>query len=289
MEKIRKNLKLILFLLLSVPVAVIWYQVFYFEAHRNLLITFFDVGQGDAIWIEAPNGNQILIDGGPGDRILGKLGRAMPFWDRSIDLLVLTHAHADHVTGLLGVLKRYNIGMILESGEEYSTPEYHEWREVIKQKNIPVVVAHSGQVLHLGQNAKLDVLSPLENYNGVSVKNPHEANVSAKLLYGKTSALLMGDAEKPIEYRLLYENPQELKSDILKVGHHGSKTSSMEDFLKAVSPQVAVIQVGRKNRYGHPTQEVLDRLASVGAKILRSDLDGDVRIESDGAGYKVYK
>lgn len=285
MEKIARYAKIIFLGVLAAVVAVIWYAVWYAEAHQNLVVSFFDVGQGDAIFIESPGGNQILIDGGPSSAVLAKLGRVMPFWDRSIDLVILTHAHADHVTGLVEVLKRYRVGMVLESGEEYSTPEYHEWRRLIQEKNIPAVIALRGQAVRINKGVELDVLSPFENNSGVSLKNPHDANVSTKLIYGSTSVLLMGDAEKPIEYRLLLDTPQLLKSDILKVGHHGSKTSTTEEFLEAVAPKFAVISVGRKNRYGHPYQEVLDRLNAFGSRILRTDEDGDIAIVSDGAHY----
>lgn len=285
MEGFLSAVKKIFIVSLVFLAVLIWYAVFYFDFHQNLLVTFFDVGQGDAIFIEAPNGNQILVDGGPGDKVLAKLGSKLPFWDRSLDLLVLTHAHADHVGGLLEVLRRYQIGAVLESGEEYSTPEYQEWRRLIKEKNIPVIVARRGQVVYIGKEIKLDVLSPFQNYNGVSLKNPHDANVVSRLSHGENSFLLMGDAEKSLEFRLLFESLSSkflvLSSQVLKVGHHGSKTSSSEEFLKIVSPRFAVIQVGRKNRYGHPHQEVLDRLVAIGAKILRTDLEGDIGFTSD--------
>lgn len=284
METIKKNIRTISLLALIAAVAVIWYAVFYFEARQNLLVTFFDVGQGDAAFIENA-GNQILIDGGPGDRILSKLGREMPFWDRSIDLLILTHPHADHLDGMLEVLKRYDVGMVMESGVGHSIPEYQEWRELLEKKNVKVVIARAGQKINTGGGVDIDILAPLEDYFGKSLKNPHEANIVSRLAHGETSILLMGDAERALEYRLLFEVPQSLDVDILKVGHHGSKTSSSEEFLKAVSPKVVIIQVGRKNRYGHPAQEVLDRLAAVGAKILRNDLEGDIRIESAGANF----
>lgn len=285
METIKKNINTVFVLVLLAATSVIWYTVFYFELHQNLIVTFFDTGQGDSIFIEVPNGNQILIDGGPSDRILGKLGRTMPFWDRSIDLMILTHPHADHVTGLFEALKRYDVGMVLESGSEYGTPEYKEWHELLRKKKVPVVIAHAGQKIIAGRSATLDVLSPWENFVGVSLKNPHDTNISTRMRYGSTTALLMGDAERPIEYRLVAEMDNALRSDILKVGHHGSKTSSSAEFLAVVRPQIAVIQVGRKNRYGHPAQEVLDRLAAIGAKILRNDLDGDIKIESDSTHY----
>lgn len=284
METIKKNIKTIFPLALIAVVAVIWYAVFYYESRQNLLVTFFDVGQGDAVFVENA-GNQILIDGGPGDRILSKLGREMPFWDRSIDLLILTHPHADHLDGLLEVLKRYDIGMVLESGVEHSIPEYQEWRELLQKKNVQILIARAGQKINAGGGVVVDILAPFEDYSGKLVKNPHEGNVVSRLTHGETSILFMGDAERALEYRLFLEAPQFLDSDILKVGHHGSKTSSSEDFLKAVSPEVAIIQVGRKNRYGHPAEVVLDRLAAIGAKILRNDLEGDIRIESDGTNF----
>jgi beta-lactamase superfamily II metal-dependent hydrolase len=126
------------------------------------------------------------------------------------------------------------------------------------------------------------VLSPFEDSGGVSLKNPHDATVSTKLIYGDTSLLFMGDAEKEIEYRLVAEEGMGLQSDILKVGHHGSKTSSAEVFLRAVWPEIAVISVGRKNRYGHPHQEVLDRLSAMGIQVLRTDVEGDLKFVSDG-------
>lgn len=290
MEKLRKHWRIIFLVALVAVAGVIWYAVFYFEARQNLLVTFFDVGQGDAIFIENA-GNQILIDGGPGDRILAKLGREMPFWDREINLLILTHPHADHLDGLLEVLKRYDVGMALESGIEHSIPEYQEWRELLQKRNSQVLIARAGQKINVGKGVTIDILAPFEDFSGKSLKNPHEANIVGRLTHGESSIIFMGDAERSLEYRLLFESHDSkfiiLDSDVLKVGHHGSKTSSSEGFLQAVSPEITIIQVGRKNRYGHPAQEVLDRLAAVGARILRNDLEGDIRLESDGVHYRV--
>ena len=282
METFKKNFIIIFIFALVVAVFVIWYAVFYFERHQNLLVTFFDVGQGDAIFIEAPNGNQVLIDGGPDNRILSKLGETMPFWDRSVDLLILTHPHADHLDGLLEVLKRYNIGAVLESGVEYSLPEYKEWHDLLAVKKTPVFLARAGQEINAGSGVMIDVFSPFEKVGGKSTENPHNENIVSRLKYGSGSILLMGDAEKLIEYRLLFDNYIKLKSDVLKVGHHGSKTSSSEDFIKAVSSKIAIISVGRKNKYGHPYQEILERLKKFGINVLRTDIDGDIEFESDG-------
>ncbi len=286
MEKFRKNFPAIVLAMFIAMAVVTWYAVFHLQRRQDLVVTFFDIGQGDAIFIEATNGNQILIDGGPGDRILSKLGRAMPFWDRSIDLLILTHPHADHLDGLLEVLKRYHVAYILESGIHHSIPEYEEWRELLKKKSVSLVTGHTGQMIHAGDGVKLEVLAPFEDYRNSVSKNIHDATVVTKLVYGNTSVLFMGDAEKKLEHKLVFSGIA-VDVDILKVGHHGSKTSTSEEFLTAVSPSVAVISAGRKNRYGHPHQDVLDRLTRSGARVLRTDRDHDIRFLSDGINYDI--
>lgn len=288
MEKFLRNLKTIFVIALVGAVVVVWYAVFYFESRQNLLVTFFDVGQGDAIFIEAPNGNQILIDGGPNDRILGKLGRTLPFWDRSIDLVILTHPEKDHLAGLVDVLRRYDVGTVLWTGVEHSTAEYKEWKQLLEEKSIPVVNAGRGQKVDAGRGVFLEVLAPFENLSGRTASKLNDTSIVMQLHHGSTSMLFTGDISKSTEHRLLFESFRSgdtLDVDILKVGHHGSKTSSIEEFLSAVSPEVSIIQVGGKNRYGHPTQEVLDRLAAVGAQILRNDLAGDIAIESNGKNF----
>lgn len=287
MHQLKKNAKWYFLGALALSSVFIWYAVFYVDAHYGLLsVHFFDIGQGDAIFIEAPNGNQLLIDGGPDNAVLAKLGQVMPFWDRSINLLILSHPHADHLDGLIEVLKRYDVGMVIESGVSHSIPEYAEWHNLLREKNVPVVIAKSGQHIDAGGGVALDILSPLENFEGASPKNVHDATVVSRLVYASTSVLLMGDAEEKLEYRLLYSGTP-IDSDILKVGHHGSKTSTSEVFLAAVSPEIAVIQVGRKNRYGHPKQEVIDRLAAFGARVFRTDLDGDILLQSNGRSFIV--
>lgn len=285
MEKIYTNKKIIFLGTLVAAAVLVWYLVFYFEARKNLLLTVFDVGQGDAIFIEFPGGTQILIDGGPDEKILSKLGRTLPFWDRSLDLLILTHPHADHVTGLFEVLKRYDIGMVLESGVHHSIPEYDEWRRLIEEKKVKRIVAEAGQVIRIASEAYIRILAPRKSFAGESPKNVHDAMVVAKLYYGASSTLLTGDMEKIIEYQLLFFNPENLDSDVLKVGHHGSKTSTTKEFLQAVSPEVAIISAGRKNRYGHPHQEVINRLHDFGIKILRTDKTGDIRMTSNGMNF----
>lgn len=277
----RKHVKTYFLLFLFAVTATIWYAISHFEERQNLLVTFFDIGQGDSIFIEVPDGKQILVDGGPSVSILSKLGKILPFWDRSIDLLILTHPHADHVTGLAEVLKRYDVDAVLETGVNYSTPEYAEWRELLRKKNTPIVYAEAGMTINFAKNGRMGILLPNENLNGRSFGNVHDAMIISKLHYGSTTVLLTGDAEKLLEKRLV-RSKTDLKSDVLKVGHHGSKTSTSAEFLAAVSPKISIIQSGRRNRYGHPHQDVIDRLIMAGTRILRNDLNGDIQLKSDG-------
>ena len=151
MEKTRQNIKPIFLAVLTALAVIIWYAVFYFESRQNLLVTFFDVGQGDSIFIEVPGGNQILIDGGPDDSVLAKLGSRMPFWDRSIDLVILTHPEKDHVSGLVEVLRRYRVDKVLWTGASHSIAEFDEWERLLKEKNISAIYAYAGQHARLGQ------------------------------------------------------------------------------------------------------------------------------------------
>lgn len=274
---------------LCIAVLFVWFVVFHYEALRHAArVHVFDVGQGDGIFLELPDGNQILVDGGPDKTILSKLASAMLPWDRDIDLLILTHPHADHLDGLYEVAKRYRIGMVLESGTLHSIPEYAEWHELLREHGVPIVVARAGQRIMGPDGVAIDVLAPAEAMDGKSLKNIHDAIVVAKFSYGSASVMLTGDAEKKVEYTLMRTFP-DLHADVLKVGHHGSKTSTSDDFLRAVSPQYAVISVGRKNRYGHPHQEVINRLEIFGAAIVRTDQDGDVLFVSDGRDFFLKK
>jgi len=245
----------------------------------NLTVTFFDVGQGDAIFIETPQNQQILIDGGPTSIILEKLGREMPFWDRTIDLIILTHPEHDHMAGLIEVLKRYQVGNILWTGVVRDTAEYKEWQKLIKEEGAKIYIAQAGQQIEGGPTS-INILYPLESLEGQESKDSNNTSIVARLVFGENSFLFTGDAPQSVEKKLL---ETAIDSDILKIGHHGSKTSSAQDFIGVVSPEVTVISAGKDNKYGHPAPEVLQKLS--GVKILRTDLDGDIKIISDGKRY----
>jgi competence protein ComEC len=274
----KKNLKYLFLLALFGLAVLVWYAVFT-ESRSGLLVAFLDVGQGDAIFIQAENGNQVLLDGGPNKAVLRQLSKIMPFYDRSIDMIINSHPHADHLTGLVEVLKRYKINSAVEPGTDPNTPEYREFENLLSDKKILHFYGKRGMKINLDKNLYLEVLLP-----NVDVKNldPHAGMLVAKLVYGNTSYLLMGDAEKPLENYLVSLEGSRLKADVLKIGHHGSSKSTSEGLLGFSSPEYAVISVGKDNSYGHPHKETLEILNRFGIKILRTDELGTIKIKSDG-------
>lgn len=254
-----------------------------FESKRQdglLKVYFFDVGQGDAIFIQTPNGTQVLIDGGPGNTVLQNLSKAMSPKDRDIDVVLLSHPHADHISGLVDVLDRYRVNYIVQAKENYDSSEFRAWQDAVSREGAIEVEAIAGKVFDLGLGARLTILHPAYSAAGIITDEPHEYMVVAQLEYGDTKILLTGDLEADIERFLV--SRINIRADVLKVGHHGSKTSTSELFLDAVKPQAAVIQVGDKNRYGHPSKIVLDRLEKFSIPYYRTDTDGDIKLISDG-------
>ncbi len=276
-EKIKKQFKYYFLGLLFLTAVFVWYAVFK-EGRSGLEVDFLDVGQGDAIFIQAANGNQVLLDSGPNKKVLAELSKVMPFYDRSLDMIIESHPDNDHIAGFIDVFRRYNISSVLESGVQADTPVYEELEKTIKDKNIQKILAKRGMRINLGDDIYLDILLPVVN---VSTFSPHDGMVVLKLNYGKNSFLLTGDMEKKMEnYLVSIDN--NLKSDVLKIGHHGSKTSTSEALLGYVNPDYAIISVGKENKYGHPTQEVLERLNQFKIPILRTDEKGTIKITSDG-------
>ncbi len=256
-----------------------WQEVFNLVENKYLKVIFFDVGQGDAIFIETPQKHQILIDGGPDSEILEKLGRVLPFWDRKIDLVILTHPEKDHISGLIEVLKSYKVEYILWTGIIRDTSEYKKWKELIREERARIIIAQAGQKIVAGE-ALFNILYPLEKLEGEQIDNSNDTSVVSRLVFNQNSLLFTGDISKQAEEKIT-EQKFSLASDVLKVSHHGSKYSTFEKFLDAVSPEIAVIQVG-ENNYNHPTQEVLERLNKLGIEILRTDRSGDIELISDG-------
>lgn len=251
--------------------------IFYFawqDANKGFTFAMLDVGQGDALFIESPTGTQILVDGGPPKKILNQLIRVMSPFDRNIDAFIITNPDADHIAGFLDVLKTYKVDKVFESGTLTDSKVYQNLKDELKKNNVPSILAKKGMKLNLGGGAIIDILFPDRD---VSYWSTNDGSIVAKLSYGDTSVMLTGDATLKTEKIILEKNSlQKLDSDILKVGHHGSRTSSSPEFVKAVSPSYAFISDGKDNKYGHPHQETLDTLTQFGAKIFRTDLLGAI-------------
>ncbi len=279
----RKILLLLIGILLLLNIFA-WQEVFALASPHYLKVDVLDVGQGDSIFIETPGMRHILIDGGPDSAVLGKLAILLPFWEKSLDVVVLTHPDADHLIGLLQVLQKYKVKYVVWTGMVREGANYQTWLELITKKQKEgsnIIIADAGTKIISG-NVVMDVLNPVENLQGKYFgKTDNDTGVVFHVLYGKNSFLLTADISSKVEQALVDGN-MNVASDVLKVAHHGSKYSSSEAFLDAVHPKIAVISVGKHNSYGHPTPEVLQKLEKFGIKVFRTDRDGDVELISDG-------
>ncbi len=235
----------------------VWYAVLAEERNGILTVSVFDIGQGDAIFIETPNGNQILVDGGPDNKVLRQLGKTMPFYDRSVDMLIVSNPDKDHIAGLIDVLRRYKVARVIEPGTFSETAAYRELGNEIEKEKAEKVLARRGMrlVLDRENGIFLDILFPDRDVSGLST---NDGSIVAKLVYGAISFLLTGDSPKAVESYLVSLDGKNLRSNVLKVGHHGSKTSTGKEFLGYVSPEYAAISSGKNNKYRHPHKEVTE-------------------------------
>ena len=259
-----------------------------YRAPGNLAVDFLNVGQGDAILIKAPAGQNILIDGGPDKTVVKRLSENLVWWDKEIDLIILTHPHDDHVTGLIDVLKRYRVKKILYTGVTHTAPNYLTWLKLARDRKAHMLIIAKTQTVDLGEGAKLDILYPSESFLNKTPSDLNQSSIVARLIYGQTKFLFTGDAGEEVEKKLLASG-QDLKVDVLKVGHHGSRFSTSQAFLDKTKPSIAVIEVGKDNQFGHPNLRIIKRLERAGARVLRADLDGTVKITSDGNNIKIKK
>ena len=265
-----------IYLVLIGIIFLIWTGLVFFKKDKPEVI-FFDVGQGDSIYIEMPGDFQVLIDGGPSSSVLEKLGEEMPFYDRTIEMVVLTHPDHDHLFGLLEVLKAYKIENILWTGVVDDTANYKEWIELVKEEQAQIIIAKAGERIILQKEplAYLNILYPFESLEGREFESFNDTSVVLELKFENSSFLFTGDISDKVEKQLI-EKYGSLESKVLKVAHHGSKTSSSSDFIEIVNPATAVISVG-KNSYGHPAQEVLQRLEQFGIQVLITKELNDIK------------
>jgi competence protein ComEC len=247
----------------------------------KLHINFFDVGQGDATFIQTPSGRQILIDGGAYPSILtDHLGREMPFFDRDIDLVIVTHPDGDHVAGLPAVLQRFQIGQLINNGQMVEENTFQALIDAAAESNTPIHATIAGEVIHIEDGVRLEILNPAGD-QPPATSHQNDQSVALRLTYGNFSLLLTGDAGEAAE-RAMLSSGRELRALVYKAGHHGAKSSSGARFLQAINPQYVIISAGEENRYGHPHQEVLQRVEAIGAAVLRTDELGSIEIITDG-------
>jgi competence protein ComEC len=250
----------------------------------RLHVSILDIGQGDAILIQTPNRQDILIDGGPSPQAIGlELGRKLPFWDRTIDLVILTQPQADHVTGLIEVLQKYKVQQIIEPGIDYSSATYQQWLKLVNDNEIKHDTGHAGQEINLGSGIKIEVLHPSSPLLQNTSDDIDNNGVVLRLSWNKVSFLFTADIGHEAEWYLIAQRAN-LKSTVLKIAHHGSQTSTCPQFLAVANPEVAAISVGASNRFGLPNSEVLDRLTELvgDGRVYLTSTHGTIEFVTDG-------
>mgnify|MGYP001559309021 CR=1 FL=1 len=293
-------------LILFIITSAVWYAVIREDRGGKLTVSFLNVGQGDSIFIDAPSGRQVLIDGGSGRSVLRELSNVVPWYDRTIDVVIATHPDQDHIGGLPEVLSRYKVSLIVESsvkdenGADSAALEKAVAREMLT--GAQRLVAKRGQIIDLGDGAYLEILFP---DRAVTAVETNTGSIVARLVYGDTSFMLTGDSPQSIEKYLVtldgstsFDIAQDkplttsgngLKSNILKAGHHGSKTSSAELFVGFVGPEYAVFSRGCDNRYGHPHKEIVSLFERFEIPTLDTCTEGTITFVSDGQNIRYSK
>jgi len=244
---------------------------------HKLKVSYIDVGQGDSILIQTPGGKNVLIDAGNNTNATTIVTYLKAQNISRLDYAIATHSHEDHIGSMDTVINTFDIGAVVMPKESSNTQTFRDFLTAIANKGLKPIEAKAGVKLELGSELYAELLAP--NSSGYHDINDYSAVL--RLVYGKNSFLFTGDAEAQSELEMLHLGSQ-LKADVLKVGHHGSRTSSTAAFLKLVAPKYAIISVGKGNSYGHPTGEALGRLSGVGATIYRTDESGTILCESDG-------
>ncbi len=261
--------------------------LYYQYQEQKFEIIFFNIGQGDSALINLPGNNEILIDGGPDSTVLYKLGKYLPVYNRDIELMILSHPHADHTNGLNFVLNRYQVKQVMHTNIKYNSEKYQNFLEKTKKLNIKTLKPEKNKKINFNNNI-LEIIYPLQDISKKDFKDINDSSIVFRLITNKGYKILFtGDISIDIEKEILEKVKKEnLTADILKVGHQGSITSSDQEFLQAVSPDYAVISVG-ENKFGHPSLRVLRRLQRLGTKILRTDKDGNIVFQINENGVEL--
>jgi len=278
--------KMCLVVLLALDVWMFWPTDVSVAAAHGLRVSFIDVGQGDAVLVEFPDRQTVLIDAGPRARGFDSGERTVvPFLKRrgieAIDLIVVTHPHNDHIGGIPAVLEEFDVRQVVDCGRSAESTVFRMYKDLVVKEGSHHLVTSAGSILSISSHARLYVLGPEKGPRTGS--NPNNDSVVLKLVYGSVSFLFTGDAEEESEASLISRYGDFLRSSLLKVGHHGSITSSTPSFISLVDPALAVVSVGTPNRYRHPSSEVLERFAAHNAILMRTDEEGAIIFETDGA------
>lgn len=281
-NNLKKYYAVLIIVIMFVANFFIWSAVAEGERAGFLTVAFLNVGVGDAVYIEAPNGNTMLIDGGPDRSVIRELSKLMPFYERSIDVVLATHPDKDHIGGLIDVLRNYDVKNIVTSGATSTTDTDSVFKEAIRDEEklgAENVIARRGTIVELSPEVFFSILYPIS----VHPKDPtNDTSIIGILYYGNESFMLTGDAPQKVEKYLVATDGKNLKATVLKLGHHGSKTSSSESFLGNVSPEYAVISTAKKNRYGHPHKEIIDLLKKYNIPTLATYDTGTIIFKTDG-------
>lgn len=250
------------------------------EPGDKMKVHFINVGQGDSILVQSPNGKNLLVDGGTKDAGKDVVNYLRKHGVEKLDYVVATHPDADHIGGLHSVLNSISIKNFVDSGKTHTSQTYEEMLQLILDKNIPFIVPKTGDTIPLDEELDISVI-----HMGDKSADNNEASIVLKLSYGETSFLLMGDADIRVEKDILEET--NVKATVLKAGHHGSDTSSSQDFIEAVNPEVTILSYGKDNSYGHPNTEVKSRLERISSQLYATAIVGNIVVETDGVDYNV--
>jgi len=250
-------------------------------SYNGLRVSYIDVGQGDSELIQV-NGKNLLIDAGPNS----SRSKFMSYLDRQdikkLDYVIATHPDEDHIGGMSDVIKKYDVDTFIAPKKISNTKTFENMVQALRNKDIKITLPKPGSKLEMGDNVSAEIMAP----NSSSYPDTNNYSVVLKITYGNTKFLFTGDAEKESEQEMLDRN-YDISADVLKVGHHGSSSSTSQEFLNRVNPTIAIISCGKNNKYGHPTKKIVNRLKKKNIQIYRTDVDGNIILKSDG--HKIVK
>ncbi|EJU24513.1 metallo-beta-lactamase domain protein [Peptoanaerobacter stomatis] len=283
MKKINLKQKIIIILLLTSLIYTLYQKLQdIYNPSTTLQVHFIDVGQGDSTLIITPDKKTVLIDAGDEQHSSRTTGYIKSQGIDKLDLVIATHPDADHIGGMDKVIKNFDIGMFSMPLVSKDTKQYKEIKKELKNKKLKNKPLYTGDGLSIGKDVKLQILSPQKNK---TYSDTNEYSIVARLLYKEVSFLFMADATMENEIAIINDF-DDIRADVLKLGHHGSSTSTSDYFLGKVNPSIGVISCGKNNKYGHPHKEVMNLLEKYNIMIFRTDEQGSIVLYSDG--YKIY-